>query len=194
MVSKLNQSPLEAGCGDSLSPGERPVFTSSHLYYSDLKVGDSWTSPGRTITQADIVNFAGVSGDFNPIHTDHQFAATTPFRKPVAHGLLVLSVASGLGLNHPPLRTMAFLAIKEWNFLEPVFIGDTIRVRCTVMEVEERSRGRRGQITWKREIINQEDKVVQWGTTLLLVEGRGTVKTYRAPADSLPGDKVIQES
>jgi 3-hydroxybutyryl-CoA dehydratase len=194
MVALPNQSPFATGRGDSLCPGERPVFTSSHLYYSDLKPGDTWTSPGRTITQADIVNFAGVSGDFNPIHIDHQFAATTPFRKPVAHGLLVLSVASGLGLNHPPLRTLAFVAIKEWHFLEPVFIGDTIRVRCTVMGIEEKSRGRRGHITWKREIINQEEKVVQWGTTLLLVEGRGTMKTYSSPEESLPGDKVIQES
>jgi acyl dehydratase len=85
-------------------------------------------------------------------------------------------MASGLGLNHPPLRTLAFMAIKEWNFVEPVFIGDTIRVRCTVLEVEERARGRRGQITWKREIINQDEKVAQWGITLLLVEGRGPQK------------------
>jgi acyl dehydratase len=152
------------------------MFTQSHLYFGDLKAGDHWVSPGRTITQADIVNFAGVSGDFNPIHMDHHFALTTAYRKPVAHGLLILSMASGLGLNHPPLRTLAFMAIKEWNFLEPVFIGDTIRVRCTVLEVEERARGRRGQITWKREIINQDEKVAQWGITLLLVEGRGPQK------------------
>lgn len=170
------------------------MFTQSHLYFGDLKVGDSWTSSGRTVTQADIVNFAGVSGDFNPIHIDHQFAATTAFRKPVAHGLLILSMASGLGLNHPPLRTLAFMAIKDWQFLEPVFIGDTIRVRCTVLHLEERARGRRGQITWKREILNQEDKVVQWGTTQLLVEGRGSLKTSPETPVAPQGDKVVQES
>lgn len=167
------------------------MFTQSHLYFGDLKIGAQWISPGRTITQADIVNFAGVSGDFNPIHIDHQFASTTPFRKPVAHGLLVLSIASGLGLNHPPTRTLAFMAIKEWHFLEPVFIGDTIRVRCTVLNLEERARGRRGQITWKREIINQEEKVVQWGTTQILVEGKGPQKPGPGETTPLPAEDNI---
>ena len=65
-------------------------FSSIHLYYDDVDVGQDWESPGRTITETDIVNFAGISGDFNPIHMDHEFAKTTPFRRPIAHGLLVL--------------------------------------------------------------------------------------------------------
>ncbi|MCY2939627.1 MAG: MaoC/PaaZ C-terminal domain-containing protein [Planctomycetota bacterium] len=147
------------------------MFTREHLYYTDLRVGAEWVSPGRTVTQSDIVNFAGVSGDFNSIHMDHHFAATTPFRKPVAHGLLVLSMASGLVLNSPPTRTLAFLQILEWNFTEPVFIGDTIRVHCVVESLEERARGRRGLVTWKRQIFNQENKLVQWGRTQVLLEG-----------------------
>ena len=75
-------------------------FSSQHLFFDDLELGREWESLGRTITQSDIVNFAGVSGDFNPIHMDHEFAASTPFRQPIAHGLLVLSISSGVCLRH----------------------------------------------------------------------------------------------
>src|SRR5438128_5574292 len=101
-------------------------FTKAHLYFDDVAVGQEWQSVGRTVTETDIVNFAGLSGDFNPIHIDHEFARTTAFRKPIAHGLLVLSIGSGVGLMFPPMRTLAFLNIKEWHFREPVFIGDTV--------------------------------------------------------------------
>ena len=70
------------------------TFTVQHLYFDDVEVGQQWESLGRTVTEADVVHFAGVSGDFNPVHTDHHFAAQTPFRRPIAHGLLVLSIAS----------------------------------------------------------------------------------------------------
>src|ERR1700688_4102552 len=101
-------------------------FTPQHLYFDDPEVGQHWDSLGRTVTEADIVNFAGLSGDFNPIHMDHEFAKTTPFRRPIAHGLLVFSIGSGLGLFAPPMRTLAILELKEWLFKGPTFIGDTI--------------------------------------------------------------------
>lgn len=147
-------------------------FTSSHLFFDDVEVGQEWESLGRTITQADIVNFAGLSGDFNPIHIDHEFAASTPFRQPIAHGLLVFSVASGLSLHSPPMRTLAFLAIREWYFRGPVFIDDTVRMLSKVLNKEVRGRGRRGEITWQRQIVNQQRKIVQEGVTVTLVEGR----------------------
>jgi 3-hydroxybutyryl-CoA dehydratase len=148
-------------------------FTKIHLYFDDVEVGQEWESLGRTVTEADITNFAGISGDFNPIHMDHEFARTTVFRKPVAHGLLVWSIASGLGLFAPPMRTQALLSVREWVFDGPVFIGDTIRAYSKVLEKEVRSRGRRGVITWGRELRNQDGKVVQHGVTLTMVEGRG---------------------
>jgi acyl dehydratase len=153
-------------------------FSSEHKYFDDVKVGEAWESPARTITETDIVNFAGLSGDFSPIHVDHEFCKTTAFRRPIAHGLLVMSVSSGLGINNPAMRTQAFLRVWEWQFRAPVYIGDTIRVRTKVVSKEARSRGRRGVITWKREILNQENKVVQEGMHSTLVEGRragGTV-------------------
>jgi 3-hydroxybutyryl-CoA dehydratase len=147
-------------------------FTPQHLFFDDVEVGQSWLTLARTITEADIVNFAGLSGDFNPIHIDHEFAKTTPFRRPIAHGLLVFSIGSGLGVSIPLMRTMAVLNIQEWHFRGPVFIGDTIHVHSEVMAKESRGRGRRGVITWKRQLLNQENKVVQEGITLTLVEGR----------------------
>jgi acyl dehydratase len=162
------------------------AFTAQHLYFDDVEVGQQWESLGRTITEADLVNFAGISGDFNPIHVDHEFARQTPFRRPIAHGLLVFSVASGLTLYCPPMRTLAFLGIRDWELKEPIFIGDTIRVRGKVVAKEERSRGRRGVITWHREIVNQEGKVVQVGQTLTLVEGRGSKRGQPPAAEEAP--------
>jgi acyl dehydratase len=147
-------------------------LTPAPLYFDDVQVGQEWESLGRTVTQADIVNFAGLSGDFNPIHMDHEFCKTTVFRQPIAHGLLILAMGSGLGLQHPAMRTLAFLELKEWKFLEPVFIGDTIRMRTKVLAKEERSRGKRGVITWQRTIVNQHGKPVEDGIFLTLVEGR----------------------
>ena len=148
-------------------------FTPMHLCFDDVAIGQEWRSLGRTITEADIVGFAGLSGDFNPIHMDHHFAKGTPFGRPIAHGLLVLSIASGLSLNAPPMRTMAFLQMRDWQFKGPVFIGDTIHVVTRVLEKKERSRGRRGEIAWQRQIVNQDGKVVMEGVSVTLVEGRG---------------------
>lgn len=165
-------------------------FTPAHFYFEDVQIGQEWESPGRTITQTEIVNFAGISGDFNPIHIDHEFAAGTPFRRPIAHGLLVFSIASGLGAYSPPMRTLAFLKVSEWNFRGPVFIGDTVRVIAKILKKESRGRGRRGEIVWQRQILNQERKIVQEGITITLVEargGRGETNSPERPSVSQPG-------
>jgi acyl dehydratase len=156
-------------------------YPAMFLYFDDVQVGQEWESLGRTITETDIVTFAGLSGDYNPIHMDHEFAKTTAYRQPIAHGLLVWAISSGLGMLSPPMRTQAFIGIRDWQFKLPVFIGDTIRIKTRVLEKEERSRGRRGVITWMRTITNQDGKIVQEGVTLTLVEGRAIM--------AKPGDK-----
>jgi 3-hydroxybutyryl-CoA dehydratase len=158
------------------------AFATHSLYFDDVEVGQEWESSGRTVTEADVVNFAGVSGDFNPIHMDHEFAKTTPFRRPIAHGLLVFAIGSGLGVNCPMMRTIAFLQVREWNFKEPLFIGDTIHLKSRVMEKTLRGRGRRGEIVWYRGVFNQEGKVVQDGVLITLVEGRAGRRSAEAHA------------
>ncbi|MHC5538152.1 MaoC family dehydratase [Singulisphaera rosea] len=140
--------------------------------FDELSVGDEWESPGRTITESDVVAFAGLSGDFNPIHMDHEEARRGPFGKPVAHGLLGLAIASGLTSNYPRIETLAFLGIQEWKFLHPVAFGDTIRVITRVAALEPRARGRRGVVSWHRRLVNQEGKTVQEGVTQTLVRSR----------------------
>jgi len=142
------------------------------LYFNDVKVGDVWFSPGRTITEADIVFFASLTGDFNPLHVDHEYARQTPFGRPIAHGLLGLSYMAGLGSHSPRMRTVAFVRIVEWEFLKPIFPGDTIRIRTEVLSIEPRSRGRRALVRWQRQLLNQRDEVVQAGILETLVEGR----------------------
>ena len=129
-------------------------FTPQHLFFDDVEVGQKWLTHGRTITEADIVNFAGLSGDFNPIHIDHEFARTTPFRRPIAHGMLVMAIGSGLGTASPPMRTLAFLSMREWRIAGMVYAGDTVKVRTRVLGKELRGRGKRGEILWHRALVN----------------------------------------
>ena len=104
------------------------------LYFEDVEVGFRFETPSRTVTEADLVAFAGVSGDFNPLHTDRVFAATSIYGERIAHGALVLSLVTGLrqrvGLFDGTL--MGLLEIRSWRFVAPVLIGDTIRVASEV--------------------------------------------------------------
>jgi acyl dehydratase len=140
--------------------------------FDDLVVGDEWESPSRTVTESDVVIFAGLSGDFNPLHMDHAFSRTGPFGRPVAHGLLGMSIATGLISQAPRVDTMAFLAILEWRFLRPILFGDTIHAVSKVESLEPHANGRRGVVTWQRRILNQNDVLVQEGRTQTLVRAR----------------------
>ena len=141
---------------------------SDALYFEDLHVGDSWRSRARTITETDVVNFACLTGDFDPLHVDHEFARESPFGKPIAHGLLGLSFVAGLGSHSPAVKTVAFLGIQKWEFLRPAHIGDTLHVVTEILEL--RPNGRRcGHVTWKRQLVNQAGSVVQSGVFETLV-------------------------
>lgn len=159
----------------------------SPLGFHDLAPGDEWESPARTVTGACVEAFAGLSGDFNPIHVDHEAAARGPFGKPVAHGLLGMAIASGLASRAPLVDTIALLAVVEWSFLEPIAFGDTIRVVTRVVALEPQARGRRGVVTWGRRVLNQRDAVVQEGLTRTLVRGRP------APVPGAAGDRDAPE-
>ncbi len=147
------------------------------LQFQDLIIGDEWESPARTVTETDVVQFAGLSGDYNAIHVDHESASLGPFGRPVAHGLLGLAIASGLASQAPRVATLAFLGLLEWTFRQPIVPGDTIRVLTRVEALEPRARGRRGVVTWRRHLLNQHGTIVQEGRTQTLVLGNGMEPT-----------------
>jgi acyl dehydratase len=143
------------------------------LGFTDLVVGDEWESTRRTVTESDVALFAGLSGDFNPLHVDHAWSSSSgPFGKPVAHGLLGLALAAGLASNAPRVDTMALLAVIEWKFYLPIAFGDTLRVLSTIESIQPQARGRRALVTWHRRLLNQDDQLVQEGRTQTLVRAR----------------------
>lgn len=150
------------------------------LCFEDVGLGSVWHSPARTITETDVVNFAGMTGDYNPLHVDHEFARNTPFGKPIAHGLLGLSFVAGLGCFSPWVQTAAFLRIVDWKFDKPLFIGDTVRVRTEVLDKQPKGR-RHGIVLWRRELINQNAEAVQSGSfeTLVRVAAHANVLPLR---------------
>lgn len=129
-----------------------------------LDVGHVFESAGRTITESDIVGFACLSGDFNRLHVDHEYAKGTPFGQRIAHGLLVLSVLSGLTTQSGGYRRLEphVLALIDLHcrFPKPTFIGDTIFVRVTVAERTANHRPGKDKVVFRREAINQRGEVV----------------------------------
>jgi 3-hydroxybutyryl-CoA dehydratase len=145
------------------------------LYYEDYAVGVSITSQGRTVTESDIVNFAMLSGDWNPLHTDAQAAKETPYGERIAHGMLVLSMATGLAerLGFLNQTVLGFMGL-DWQFRAAVKIGDTIHVQAAVSELKPMPRLGGGYVTFKVQILNQEDKVVQRGEWVMLIKSQAS--------------------
>lgn len=150
------------------------VYQPRGRYFEDFQMGESVISSGRTITEADIVNFAALSGDYNQIHTDVEHAKTTPFGQRIAHGLLVLSIASGLVAQLGLIEgtVLAFRSL-EWKFSKPVFIGDTVHVRTQVTELKPLVRLGGGSVVLKVKIVNQRGEVTASGEWNVLMESRG---------------------
>lgn len=143
------------------------------LYFEEFEVGRGIETPGRTVTEADIVAFAALSGDWTAIHVDREYAAGTPFGERIAHGLLVLSIASGLAVRQGFIEDtiMAFRSV-EWKFSLPVKIGDTVRVRLEIAEKQALPRLGGGQVIFDVEVLNQQGKTVQRGVWSMLVKSR----------------------
>jgi 3-hydroxybutyryl-CoA dehydratase len=149
--------------------------TQRGLYFEEFEVGQTVTSAGRTVTEADVVGFAALTGDWTTIHTDAVYAAQHPLGQRVAHGLLGLSIASALAarLGFVEGTVLAFREIRDWKFSLPIYFGDTIHMQATVSEMKAMPRLGGGLVAFKVELLNQEDKVVQRGTWTLLVLSRG---------------------
>lgn len=144
------------------------------LYFEQFEIGQQVTTPGRTISEADIMSFAGVSGDFNSIHTDAEYSAATPFGQRVAHGLLILSIVSGLAVRTGVMEgtVIAFREIRDWKFSLPVYIGDTVHAVMEVIEVKSLPRLGGGSITLDVNVLNQDNATVMRGKWLALMQSQ----------------------
>ena len=144
------------------------------LYFEEFSVGQRIISVARTMTESDIVTFAGLTGDFNQIHTDAEFAKGTPFGQRIAHGLLGLSIAVGLLMRTGVLEgtVMAFREIIEWKFIKPVFIGDSLHVEMEVREMKAMRRVGGGLAIVALDVKNQKEEPLMSGTLSVLVASK----------------------
>jgi acyl dehydratase len=148
-------------------------FTPRGMHFEEFEVDLDIQTAARTITESDIVNFAGLSGDFNFIHINAEGAKESPFGQRVAHGMLVASIASGLAVQQGFIdgTTLAFREL-TWKFTKPVFIGDTIHVEIKVIETKAMPKLGGGLVTFEARVINQHDDLVHKGEWRMLIKGR----------------------
>ncbi|HUA21120.1 MAG TPA: MaoC/PaaZ C-terminal domain-containing protein [Bryobacteraceae bacterium] len=144
------------------------------MYYEDFELDSVRTSRSRTITEADIVNFAGLSGDFVELHVSETYAAQGPFGKRIAHGVLVFSIAAGLSVQVSQIQdtVIAFYGIDKLRFTKPVFIGDTIHVVKRVTAKQPKGEGR-GLVTFETSVLNQRGELVIIYSDKVLLKTRG---------------------
>jgi 3-hydroxybutyryl-CoA dehydratase len=142
-------------------------------YFDDFEIGEESVTAGRTITETDIVNFAGITGDWNEIHTNKELAERGMFKQRIAHGALVFSVATGLSvrLGQTADTVLAFYGLDRLRFVKPTFIGDTIHVRQKIESKSERDQTS-GIVTILNEVINQREEVVVSYTAKVLLKRR----------------------
>jgi 3-hydroxybutyryl-CoA dehydratase len=143
------------------------------MFFEDLVLGVQVVSPARTVTEHDVMAFAGLSGDYNPLHTDAEFARGTPYGERIAHGVLGLSIATGLAARIGFLEgtALAFLSL-DCKFRKPILFGDTIHVAIEVTEAKRMPSMGGGIVGFAVRLLNQRDEVVQRGEWSILVKGR----------------------
>ncbi|HHY49344.1 MAG TPA: dehydratase [Alphaproteobacteria bacterium] len=142
-------------------------------YYEDYAIGDEFRTPARTVTEADVVGFAGLTGDYNRLHTDAEYMRQSPFGERIAHGLLGLSIANGLKYrtDMDSDGVIAFLGL-SWQFAAPIRLGDTIRATLQVASMRETSKPDRGIVVYGVTVLNQRDEPVQQGEFTMLLKRR----------------------
>jgi acyl dehydratase len=136
--------------------------------FEELELDEVFESSGLTITETHVVLFAGLTGDFHPVHTDETVASQSPYGGRIAHGPAVFAIATGLFTIADPIDSIAFLGM-TWKYLRPVPIGDTIRVRSTLLNKRITSSGDKAIVHHSREVLNQRDEVVQEGETDIMM-------------------------
>ena len=145
------------------------------LYFEDFEVGQSFESGGRTITETDLTFFSMLSGDWNPIHADAEFAKTTRYGQRVVHGTLGIAIATGMlhemGIFHE--SAVAMMSLNQWKFVAPILVGDTLHLRLEITELDPGKSERVGRLGRRFVMLNQRDEIVQDGLSDLLIKKRG---------------------
>ncbi|HET7375936.1 MAG TPA: MaoC/PaaZ C-terminal domain-containing protein [Anaerolineae bacterium] len=141
------------------------------LSFEQFKLGDTYKSQSRTVTETDVVNFAGLSGDFNPLHTDAEFGKTTPFGERIAHGMLIAAMSTGMS-NWTGVFEGTTIALMEQliQYKGVVKFGDTIHLELKVIEKKETSKPDRGVVVYETRVVNQEGKAVIEGKWTLMMK------------------------
>jgi 3-hydroxybutyryl-CoA dehydratase len=144
------------------------------LYFEEFEVGQKIVTAGRTVTESDIVTFAGLSGDYNQIHTDVEYSKATTYGQRVAHGLLGISIASGLAMRTGILENTVifFREINNWKFVKSIFIGDTVHVEMEVIETKALPRIGGGSVVITLDVKNQSGETTMKGNWTVLVISR----------------------
>jgi acyl dehydratase len=153
---------------------ENNSHTQRGFYFEEFEVGQKFKTAARTVTETDIVSFAGLSADYNSIHTDADFAKSTPFGQRVAHGLLVISIVSGLANRSGFIEgtVLAFREIKRWKFSRPVFIGDTVHAEIEVIALKALPRLGGGALDLEFKVKNQDGEIAMKGIWNALVQSK----------------------
>jgi len=148
------------------------------LFYEDFNEGDLFVTQARTITEADVYAFAGLTGDFYPIHVDKDYSEKGIFKQRIVHGLYGMSLTEGLTVLSGIYRTtaVASLGYNDWRFIKPIFFGDTVHVEFTIEKKKDTSNNERGILFKRVKLINQKNEVVQEGIHVLLMKRRNNHK------------------
>jgi len=142
------------------------------LFLEDLHPGQIWTSPQRTISADDVSLFASLTGDHTPLHTAAaEPSERLPFGRPIVHGLLGMSIMAGLSSEHPRVSTLALLRVGEWEFLKPIYFGETVHVVTEIESTENYGR-RAGRVKWQRRLMSADQQVLQAGQIETIVARR----------------------
>jgi len=146
-------------------------MTDHSLYFEDFQPGQTFESGGRTITEADLTMFSMLSGDWNPIHADAAYAASTKIGQRLVHGALGIAIATGmmheLGIFHRSV--VAMLSIRDWKFVKPILVGDTLHLVLDILQAKPGTSARVGAVDRRLRLVNQHGETVQDGTSEVLV-------------------------
>ena len=150
----------------------------STLYFEDFTPGQVFESTGRTVTETDLTLFSMLSGDWNPIHADAEFAKQTRYGQRVVHGALGIAMATGMlhQLGVFERSAVAMMSLREWRFLAPIFIGQTLRLRMEILATEAGASLRTGRIDRRLQLLDQTGAVIQEGCTDVLVLKRAAAQ------------------